>query len=228
MDHDPVNSEDDAVLRKGILPGLQPRMPDIGGHEIHLPHPTLIVLEGRNFLRIRRPKENRTVAFCPPRVVGGVAEILHPVGGELGFLPGCQVTHPQVVVADEGGARAVGRKHGVAVRILALTPLTGAAGAPGVTRIAAGSHVERDRLPVRCGLELRERQNEGIVGRVRRRGERRGQLHMVEGPRARPRRRIDQHELGSLGDRVAIPEAVVGKPCGTDGCAEYEGGRVGA
>ena len=45
----------------------------------------------------------------PARIVGGVAEILAAIGGELCLLAGGLIAYPQVPVADESLELAVGR-----------------------------------------------------------------------------------------------------------------------
>jgi hypothetical protein len=45
---------------------------------------------------------------------------------------------------------------------------------------------------------------------------------VIERPRARPLRRVDEDELRAVGERVAIPEAVIVEPGGRDAAADHE------
>src|SRR5207244_12926849 len=78
-------------------------------------------------------------------VVGGVAEVLDPVGGELRLLV-VGVAHPEVEVADERGVMAVGRRSRAAAATAAAAPSWGSAAAPGRrdrkrTRLNSSHHV---------------------------------------------------------------------------------------
>src|SRR5207253_10421634 len=48
--------------------------------------------------------------FYPAGVVGRVPEVFLAVGGELGLASRDDIPHPEVVVADESGAFAIGRE----------------------------------------------------------------------------------------------------------------------
>src|SRR5688572_19830881 len=89
-------------------------MPNACVHQVHFADAALVLLEGRDLLRIRRPEYDRTIAHSPAGVVGGVAEVLHTVGGKLLLGAGGHFTNPQVMLADEDCALAVGRKRFVA------------------------------------------------------------------------------------------------------------------
>ncbi len=76
-------------------------MAHLGVDQIHLPGLALVLLEGGDPVRIRRPLHDRLIGVLPAGVVGGVAVILDPVGGQLGLGAGGQLAHPQVPVANE-------------------------------------------------------------------------------------------------------------------------------
>src|SRR5665213_4212470 len=77
--------------------------------QVHFADAALVLLIGRELLRIGRPAHDRTIAVSPARVVGRVSEIPRAVFGELLFLAGCEVANPQIVIANECGALLVGR-----------------------------------------------------------------------------------------------------------------------
>ncbi len=111
LDADALNHRDRVVARQRILPRLQRRMPGVRVDEVHLADASLILLERRDLLRVRRPDEDRPIAARPSGVVRRVAEILHAVRGH-GRLPAARdVAQPQIPIADERGALAVGRRH---------------------------------------------------------------------------------------------------------------------
>ena len=85
-------------------------MTDLRVDEIHLADVALILLERRDLLRVGRPDENRAIAVRPAGVVRGVAEVLHAIAGELRLAARCDVAHPQIPIADERAALAVGRQ----------------------------------------------------------------------------------------------------------------------
>jgi hypothetical protein len=104
-----MHAEHRAVARQRILPRLEPRRADVRRHEVHVAHAAPVVLEGRDLPRVGRPGEDRAVAVHPAGVVGRVAEVLRAVGRQLRLGAAGHVAHPDVVVADERGALAVGR-----------------------------------------------------------------------------------------------------------------------
>ena len=97
------------VAGQRILPGLQRRMADRRVDEVHLADAALILLERRDLLRVGRPEEDRAVAARPAGVVGRVAEVLDAVLGQLRLPAGRDVADPEIPVADERRALAVGR-----------------------------------------------------------------------------------------------------------------------
>src|SRR5207302_5861362 len=86
-------------------------MANFGFYQVHLAHAALVLLEGGDLLRVRRPKQDWTVAVDPAGVVGGVAEIFYAVGSKLGLLGGGNVAHPEIEIANECSELFVGREH---------------------------------------------------------------------------------------------------------------------
>src|SRR5438045_1959425 len=83
-------------------------MTHLGLNQVHLANSPLVLLKGRDLLRIWRPEEDRAVAPDPTGVVRRVAEVLDTVGSELLLLASRDVANPQVpIVADKGGALLV-------------------------------------------------------------------------------------------------------------------------
>ena len=72
----------------------------------------LILLEGREHLRIRRPHYDRVFAMDPTGIVRCIAVILHAVRGELLLHPGRDLAHPQVPIAEENRPLSIWRKIG--------------------------------------------------------------------------------------------------------------------
>src|SRR5437764_1277384 len=83
----------------------------LGFHQIHLAHATLVLLEGRDLFRVRRPKQDGTVTVDPAGVVGGIAKVFHAVGSKLRLFAGGNLTHPEIEVANKRAKFLVGREH---------------------------------------------------------------------------------------------------------------------
>src|SRR6185436_6263365 len=77
--------------------------------QVHVARSTLVLLEGRNFFRIRRPNEHRPIAVRPAGVVCRVAKGFHAISRKLGVFSGRNVAHPEVVIANESRALLIGR-----------------------------------------------------------------------------------------------------------------------
>ena len=107
VDDHPMNHRDDFVAGQRILPRLQRRMIDSRVDQVHFADVPLILLKRRNFFGIGRPQEDGPFAACPSGVVGGIAEILHAVGGQRRLGTRGDVAHPEIPVADERGLRPV-------------------------------------------------------------------------------------------------------------------------
>ena len=110
VDDHTFDHEDLCVAGKRVLPRLQRRRPDVRADQIHLTHAAAVVLEGGDPFRVGRPHEDGRVALGPAGVVRGVAEILDAIGRQLHFLTGRDIADPQVEIANERGAFAVGRQ----------------------------------------------------------------------------------------------------------------------
>src|SRR5690606_14066441 len=110
---------------------------------------------------------DRAVAPGPAGVVGGVAEVLDAVGGELRLLARLDVPHPEVVVTDERGALPVGREdHVAAGGGAAVAPFTRAVVSRQLTAPARGAHLEADGAAFIQELEGLEGQLARIVGGI--------------------------------------------------------------
>src|SRR4051794_14811822 len=83
-------------------------MADLCFHQIHLAHAALILLERSDALRIGRPEQDGAIAPGPARIVGGVAEVLDAVAGELNFAIGVGGADPEVVVAENRDLFSIG------------------------------------------------------------------------------------------------------------------------
>jgi hypothetical protein len=55
VDDDAMDHRHVFVARERILPRLEPRMADLGADEVHLADLALVLLEGRDLLRVGRP-----------------------------------------------------------------------------------------------------------------------------------------------------------------------------
>ncbi len=114
FDNHAMDHRNDTVSGERVLPGAQLRMADFGFYKVHLADIAFVLLLCSNLPRIRRPEENCTVTAGPSGVVGGVAEVLHTVSGELFLLARRYITCPKVPVADEGFPLAIRRDNGCA------------------------------------------------------------------------------------------------------------------
>ncbi len=167
VDHDALDTEDQAVARQGVFPRVELRMADVGRCKVHLTDAPAVMLERRNPLRVGRPQKHGLVASAPPRVVSCVSEILDTVRRQL-FLPAAlKITYPQVVIPHERGSLAVrrsdrgsvgGRRTGI--QLCARVRLK-------VASVRAAPYVEADRLLVFREGKLTERQRSLSVSRVR-------------------------------------------------------------
>src|ERR1700738_4785739 len=84
-------------------------MAHFGVDEIHLADAALVLLEGRDLPRVRRPEKNRVVAANPAGVVRRVAKLLYAVSRELRLASAGDVANPKVVGTNEGSTLAVQR-----------------------------------------------------------------------------------------------------------------------
>jgi hypothetical protein len=111
VDDDPVDHEDLFIAGQRVLAHGERRMADDGVDVIHLADAARVMLKRRDPLRIGRPHDHRHIASRPAGVVGCVAEVLDTVGGQLRLGAGCDVAHPEIEIASERRACAVGRQY---------------------------------------------------------------------------------------------------------------------
>src|SRR5207247_5548383 len=125
--------------------------------------------------------------------------------------------------ADEGGALAGGREHGVPPAPARAAPTAAlsarpsraggdAAGSPGIAAPAALAHLERQAVQLLREDEALERQRVGPVLAAGRGGEGRGQRGVVEGRGAGPPSRVEKDELVARRGLIAVAEPVIREP----------------
>src|ERR1700683_5495711 len=114
IDHHALDRGDHRVAREGVLPFLQFGMADFRADQIHFADTALVLLKRGDLFRIGRPNQDRAVAAGPSGVIGGVAEVLHAIGGELRFFAAGNVANPEVVIADIRRRFTIRRRHVVA------------------------------------------------------------------------------------------------------------------
>src|ERR1700722_6211243 len=196
-------------------------MTDFGIDQIHFADLALVLLKGRDFLGIGGPHYDRTIARGPSGVVGGVAIIFDSVESELGFLVGASVANPQIVVVNVCGVLLVG---GLRVVARGASAASSASASAACGRCSFGDAMRATDIAfpfLRCGVEVYELGVGGkldfLKGELMRRengaggfGERDGEFRVIEGGEARASGGIDEDELGSVGQGVAVPEAIVG------------------
>ncbi len=194
-----------------------------GVDQVHFAGLALVLAEGRDLFRIGRPGEHRAIAEAPAGVVGGVAIILHAVGGELRVGAAVDVADPQVVIAHERGELAVRRQdtigHGRG------TIGAGALLAAHVAGPAFQITVEPERLQIGGERDLLERQALRRHRLSHDGGQRLRDRGVIEGRRPGRLRRVDEDELVAGRGLVAIPEPVAGHPVGAHGAVGHQ--RVG-
>ena len=212
-------------------------------HEVHLTHAALVLLIGCDLLRIGGPQQNRAVAFRPAGVVRGVAEVLHTVGGELGFRARCHFPHPEVVIADKSRFFLVRGQRGTGSACAAATTSASApsTAAPAGCRRAhidraliirqralpALTHrAERDGRAILRERYLLERELGRLILRVGRRGKRCREPGVIERGGACAFCRVHQHEFRAVFTGHPIPEAIARQPVRPDARAEHQWGCV--
>src|SRR5438874_2075462 len=83
------------------------------GFQVHLSHVALVLLEGGDFLGIRRPQQNGIVALGPAGIVQRIGVVPDAVRRELCLFAAGHVAHPQVVFPNKGELLTVGRSYAV-------------------------------------------------------------------------------------------------------------------
>ena len=141
-----VELGDLAVTREGIPPGVDLGMADGGGNAGHAAGLAEVELKGGNLFGIGRPDEDGVGAAAPAGVVGGIAEVGQAVVGELEVMASVEVADPEVVPADKGGERAVGRDSTGSAGARDEVVGEAAAGGPEVATDTLGGDGESDRV----------------------------------------------------------------------------------
>ena len=162
----------------------------------------------------------------PSGVVRSVAEIFHPVCGELGFFSAPNVAYPQVVIFDEGGELSIGRKFFLAAGGLGFFFFQ-AAITQQIACPAIGFGLEGDSLAILGKCEGDERKMVCVILCSGGRGECGGEFRVVEGGLVRALRGIKKNELTALRAGFAIPKAVVLQPGGANVVVNERGGVEG-
>jgi hypothetical protein len=191
------------VADEGVLPLLDLGRADVGRDQGHGAGLALVLLEGGDLLAIRRPHQHGLVGVLPAGVVGGIAVVGLAVEGQLDFLAGRDIAHPQVPAADEGLARMVGRCCAGFVAGLGAGDRRAGLGLAAELGAGARGHHQRAILQADAGDGQAVRLHRpalaagGLVDRF-------GQGLGVEGRDAGARRRIEASpgRLAALGIRV--------------------------
>ena len=214
VDDDAADVENSAVTGQRILPLLQLRRTDSGPHQVHVVHAARIVLERGELARIGRPGDHRPVAVRPAGVVGGVAEILDAVGGELHLAAGRQLGRPQVGVTDGDGPPAVGGDAHIASAARRRWPRVGRHAAVALQVAAPVASLDGDRDPAAVPRQVEVGEGQPVPLQLQPGGgaERGRQSGRVEDRLAGAARRVDQEVRRAGGCRGAVPEPAVVEP----------------
>ncbi len=170
-------------------------MADFGFDEVHVAVVALILLEGGDLFGIGGPEDDGAVAVDPSGVVGGVAKIFYAVVGELGFLAGGEVADPEVPVANEDGAVAVGRGCGVLQGVGGVGVLRRAGCAGAVAEIVLACDGDDDGVAIGGEFDGEKRQRVRIEGVAGERTERGCEFGVIEGGLLGAGGGVDEHEL---------------------------------
>ena len=217
------------VARQRHLPLREGGVAHLVAHHIEVAELAVVLLLGGDLLAVGRPLEDGAVAVHPARVVGGVAEVLDAVGGELRFgarAGAGDVANPEVESSNEGGALSVRRQY-----------LGGASPAPAghhgrharhgriaggsanrcfqLTGVALARRVEGDG--VAFGGEVEGGEGQGVAAELAAGGgvEGGGQLGVVEERGAGFFGAVDEEEAGAGRAGGAVPELAVLGPGGS-------------
>ena len=211
VDHHPFDQGDVLVTGERILPLLDPRRANVRADHGHGAGAALVLLEGGDPVAVWRPGHHRLVGVLPAGVVGGIAVVRRAIEGELGLLAGGTLAQPQVPVADEGLATAVGR--GRARLAAAFDPLDHLAAA-GLAVIVATAGGHPQAVPVQAYAGHRQAPGIGrpalaAGGAVHRRGQGLGRerRHRRALPRLQPQV-LDAVGAGQLVQHAAVIEPV--------------------
>ncbi len=192
----------------------------------------LVLLVGRDLLRVRRPEDDGAIAAAPAGVVGGVAEVLRRRRSSAAARVSVAMSRTHRFQSRMKAARLPsGDENGRARRAAAARSASAAAPAACfrlrrrraeiraarsayVARPAAAVEVERDGLAVGREVDRLKRQlvrRELAAGRGRKGG---GELRVIERRPARASRGRHQDELEPVRRLVPVPESLVGQPVG--------------
>ena len=176
MNHQPLDHEDVFITKQWILPGIQLRMPHLGGIQIHVPDFATVVTEGGYLAGIWRPQQNRTIPAYPAGVIGCVTIVLDAIESELGTLTGFCVANPEVVIFDIGRLQAVGRQVFVIARAGNLLQLERAEVRP----VTLAIEIKLHDIETVIELDRRQREVGGVHVFVTEFGQCLGQQHRIE------------------------------------------------
>jgi hypothetical protein len=95
------------VTDERVFPRVRPGVADLRRRRREVGHRALILLEGRDLLRVGRPDHDRLIRMFPAGIVRCVAEILDAIGRQLPLRAGVDVAYPQIPVAQEYRTLAV-------------------------------------------------------------------------------------------------------------------------
>ncbi len=233
VNDDAVDHAHLGVADERILPRFQAGGAHLVAHHMEGVELAVVLLLGGDLLAVGRPLEDGAVGMDPSGIVGGVAEVLDAVGGELGFLAGGDVADPEVEPSNEGGALAVGAQD-FGGTWAAPSHHAGHTGGGGVADgfanrcfqlagVAFSRRVEGDRVSFGREVEGGERERVaaelGVGGGV----EGSGQLGVIEERGAGLLDAVDEEEAGAGRPDRAVPELAVGCPGGGDLTADDEG-----
>ena len=223
IDHHPLNHCHHRIPRQRIVPRLQRWMSTRHTHQVHPPNLPLVLLKRRNLLRVRRPHQDRTVAMRPSRIVGRIAIVGHTIRGQLCLLPGRNVPHPQIILANERRLFLVRRKI-VRLRGHPCLRVAGCLAFPLAAQIAPHQRLPKRQHHAAVAIlqsEIFDRKMPAIE-RCYHRGlppprtdrfiQRSRNLPLIERRRLCPLRWIDQHKSDAVRPRIAIPEPPIAQP----------------
>ncbi len=110
VNHHRLNHRDIFIPHQRIPPRLQHRMPIRHRHQIHQPRLPLVLLERRNLLPIRRPRQNRCIRVLPSRVIRRIPKVLHAIRRQLFLFFRRHRANPKIVVANKRRHRFIRRQ----------------------------------------------------------------------------------------------------------------------
>src|SRR5215469_152697 len=97
------------IAGQRILPFFESWMAYLRVDKVHFAVAALVLLVRCDLSGVRRPKDDWPIAVRPAGVVRGVAEVLNTVSGQLRFFSTGNVSHPQIVIANEDSVFSIRR-----------------------------------------------------------------------------------------------------------------------